>query len=515
MSADVVMRVLERKWEAWREDWARFAREALGVYLDDGQEEVLLSLQHNKLTSVPSGTARGKDFVAAVSALCFMYLTPRWNERGEMVENTKVVLTAPTDRQVKNIMMPEVARLWKRAQSRGVMLPGKLNAYDIRTGSEEWFLTGFKADEYNQEAWTGLHAVHILFLVTEASGISRTIFHSIEGNLQGDGRLGIFFNPNVGVGYAAESVKSKRWSVIPLNSLSAPNVVQRRIVIPGQVDYEWVRDKVEDWCRPIGAGERLPEEDDFEWEGGWYRPNDLFRVKVLGKFPRVSSDVLIPPQWVEEAVKRWRIGRASTEPAVLGVDVAGMGRDSTVYCERRGERVERFRAHNSGGRAEHMRIAGEVVSFLRREEGSVASIDTIGEGAGVYSAVEEQVPESWRVVSCKFSEAAKRRGRELTDASGQYRFVNMRAYLFWAVRDWLDPRNGRGAELPPSSDLLEEVGQITWRFNSQGRVIIDPKEEIRKRLGRSTDTFDALANTFYPVERVEKIDKAKLAKFVY
>ena len=83
------------------------------------------------------------------------------------------------------------------------------------------------------------------------------------------------------------------------------------------------------------------------------------------------------------------------------------------------------------------------------------------------------------------------------------------------MRDWLDPRNGREAELPPSSDLLEEVGQITWRFNSQGRVIIVPKEEIRKRLGRSTDTFDALANTFYPVERVEKIDKAKLAKFVY
>ena len=101
------------------------------------------------------------------------------------------------------------------------------------------------------------------------------------------------------------------------------------------------------------------------------------------------------------------------------------------------------------------------------------------------------------------------------DVTGQYSFINMRAYLFWAVRDWLDPKNGSVAELPPSDELLEEISQITWGFNSQGKVYIEPKEDIKKKLGRSTDTFDALANTFYPMERVNKIDKAKLAKFVY
>ena len=123
----------------WRADWNRFVREALGVTLDKEQQEILSSVQHNRRTSVASGTARGKDFVAACAAICFLYLTPRWRKNSlgeiELVENTKVALTAPTDRQVKNIMMPEISRLFNRAKARGVELIGKLNAYDIRTNN--------------------------------------------------------------------------------------------------------------------------------------------------------------------------------------------------------------------------------------------------------------------------------------------------------------------------------------------------------------------------------------------
>ena len=49
----------------WRADWNRFVREALGVTLDKEQQEILSSVQYNRRTSVASGTARGKDFVAA------------------------------------------------------------------------------------------------------------------------------------------------------------------------------------------------------------------------------------------------------------------------------------------------------------------------------------------------------------------------------------------------------------------------------------------------------------------
>lgn len=503
---------------SWRADWNKFVKEALGVNLDSEQQEILRSVQFNHRTSVASGTARGKDFVAACAAMSFLYLTPRWNSRGELVENTKVALTAPTDRQVKNIMIPEVSRLYNRAKQRGIVLPGRLNAYDIRTDNEEWFLTGFKADEHNHEAWSGFHAVHTMFVITEASGIGDDTFSAIEGNLQGDSRILLVFNPNSPVGYAARSQRGDRWAKFRLNSLTAPNVLEKRIAIPGQVNYEWVVDKVEQWCTPISAEDREEELDDFEFEGQWYRPEDLFRKKVLGKFPKVADDVLIPHQWIESAQERWKLAQGkepvSDEMRLLGVDVAGMGRDSTCFCERKGKWVAELQSRNSGGQADHMAVAGDIAARRRRHPRMFVSIDTIGEGAGVFSRCLE-LDDKRYIISCKYSEGAKQFDRDLSDITGQYRFTNMRAYLFWCVRDWLNPKNETGAMLPPDNQLLEEATEIRWSFRSDGRILIEPKEDIKKRLGRSTDKFDALANTFYPIRSTRKaIDLDRLSKLV-
>lgn len=508
----------DRLFKSWREDWNKFIKEALGVTLDPEQQAIVAAVQANKRVSVRSGTARGKDFVAACIAVSFLYLTPKWNRRGELVENTKVALTAPTDRQVKNIMMPEISRLFNRAKKRGFVLPGKLNAYDIRTDNEEWFLTGFKADEHNHEAWSGFHAVNTMFVVTEATGISDDTFEAIEGNLQGNSRLLLVFNPNTVVGYAARSQKSARWTRFCLNSLTAPNVVQHKLIYPGQVDYEWVQDKLENWCSPIRADEAQAEMDDFEFEGCWYRPEDLFRKKVLGQFPKVSDDILIPAQWLELAHERWTQANGR-EPLkqdirILGVDVAGMGRDSTCFVERKGAWVSPFNAYNSGGSADHMKIAGQIAAYRRRQIEAYVSIDTIGEGAGVYSRCIE-LDEKEYILSCKYSEAAKGyNGRPLSDVTGQYQFINMRAYLFWCVRDWLNPKNETGAMLPPDTQFDEEATEIKWSFRSDGRIFIEPKEDIKERLGRSPDKFDALANTFYPIRTRKRIDLERLARMI-
>lgn len=496
--------------DRYREDWNMFTRDVLGVNLDRQQQEILSSVQHNPRTSVASGTARGKDFVAANAAVCFMYLTPRWGKlikgKRDLVANTKVALTAPTDRQVKNIMMPEISRLYNRAKARGIPLPGRLNAYDIRTPWDEWFLTGFKADEHNHEAWSGFHAVNTMFVVTEASGVVDDTFNAIEGNLQGNSRILLVFNPNNTVGYAAKSQKNDRWARFRLNSLDAPNVIEKKHIIPGQVDYEWVVDKINNWCTPISKEDIIEEMDDFEFDGKWYRPEDLFRIKVLGKFPKVGEDNLIPQQWIELAQERWvAAGSPPVGERRLGVDVAGMGRDDTVKCFREDNYVHWIRKSNSGGQADHMRVAGEVFNFLRSYPDATAYIDTIGEGAGVYSRLREKAQKThgetiqdFQVLSCKYSEAATIGKRELTDITGEYKFANMRAYLFWAVRDWLNPKNNTGAMLPPGNTLMEEATEIRWFFQSNGKIIIEPKEDIKKRLGRSTDEFDSLANTFYP-----------------
>ncbi len=479
-----------RYMKAWREDWCKFAHDVLHSRLDKEQQAILQSVQHNPMTAVASGTARGKDYIAACASMCFMYLTPRWKE-GKLVKNTKIAMTAPTARQVQNIMIPEISRLFRNAG----FLPGRLLSSGIKTDYEEWFLTGFKAGDDNTEAWSGFHAVNTMFVVTEASGISEATYNAIEGNLQGNSRFLIVFNPNVTTGYAARAMKSDRFAKFRLSSLNAENVVKKQIVIPGQVDYEWVKDKVINWCSPIQRTDFNEGEGDFNWEGKLYRPNDLFRVKVLGMFPKVSEDVLIPYEWIEIANRNWQELQASgftpAKSCKLGVDVAGMGRDNSVLCPRYGNYVSQFEVHQSAGRADHMHVVGMTIPYLKKK-GAKAFIDTIGEGAGVYSRLLEE--ECRNAFSCKYSEGAD----GLHDITGEYEFANMRAYLYWALRDWLNPKNGFGAALPPCDQLMEEATETKWKFLSNGKIIIEPKEDVKKRIKRSPDYMDALANTFYP-----------------
>lgn len=481
----------QKRFEVWRNDWNLFCKEVLHVNLDEEQQAIISAVQTNKMVAVASGTSRGKDFVAACAAMCFMYLTPRWNKSHRLIENTKIAMTAPTGRQCINIMIPEVARLFRNAS----VLPGRILSDGIRTNSAEWFLTAFKASDDNTEAWSGFHAVNTMFIVTEASGVSETTFNAIEGNLQGNSRLLLVFNPNVTTGYAAKAMKSSRFKKFRLNSLNAENVVKKRDVIPGQVDYEWVKDKVHNWCELIQEEDFNSGEGDFMFEGSFYRPNDLFRIKVLGLFPKATEDTLIPIEWLELAHDRWKKLKAENfvprKYARIGIDVAGMGRDSSCFVPRYGNYVPEIKIHQSGGKADHMKVAGEAVQWLVEKNAKVM-IDTIGEGAGVYSRLLELGYDN--AYSCKFSEGTK----GLHDITGQYEFANMRAYCYWAVRDWLNPKNGFHPALPPCDELDAELTEVHWSFQSSGSIIIEPKDNIKSRLKRSPDRSDALASTFYP-----------------
>ncbi len=494
--------------KSWQNDWCLFAKDVLRVNLDDEQKVILDAIQRYPRVAVAAGTARGKDFVGAVAALCFLWLTPKFDEKGVLIENTKVALTAPSGRQVENIMYPEVSRLYNNS----LLKYGRLVSTDIRTDYDEWFLTGFKADDTRQEVWSGFHAVNTMFLCTEASGLSELTFASIEGNLQGNSRLVCIFNPNTSIGYAARAMTSPRWKAFRLDDLNAPNVVAKQTIIAGQVDYEWVKDKVHTWCEEIRPEELNEGRGDFVWEDKTYKPNDLFRVKVRGMFPEVSEDILIPPLWVELAKERWvkhkQLGIVPAVPVKIGVDVAGMGVDSTCFCDRMGDFVIHFDKYQSGGRADHMQIAGRIKNKLTGR--NRAYIDTIGEGAGTYSRLLE-LGQKRKVFSVKASESAV----GLTDITGVYEFVNMRSYLAWAVRDWLNPAHNNDACLPPEGRFAEECTQIRYSIQSNGKIKLEEKDKIRDRLGFSTDEFDSLSVTFYPHDEKKGMKITRLSSYMH
>jgi hypothetical protein len=252
---------------------------------------------------------------------------------------------------------------------------------------------------------------------------------------------------------------------------------------------------------------------------------------VLGLFPKVAEDVLVPGQWIELANQRWREAQSGRvldphggvntprkdymlrHQLRLGVDVAGMGRDNTVFAFRYAHYVDKFDKLHGRGKAVHMEVAGKTLEYMRRGTDNFrglhpqAFIDTIGEGAGVYSRLIEQSDENpilaYRVHSVKFSESGKYNEKVLKDATGEYEFFNMRAYLYWCVRDWLNPDNLVKAMLPPNDELYKQLTQTQWHFRSDGKIQLEEKKDIIERIKMSPDEADALANTFYPVLDVE------------
>lgn len=69
--------------QAWRDDWCKFCSDVLKARLDKEQQDIIHSVQYNRMTAVASGTARGKDFCAAcpLCALCILLhagLTEDW-----------------------------------------------------------------------------------------------------------------------------------------------------------------------------------------------------------------------------------------------------------------------------------------------------------------------------------------------------------------------------------------------------------------------------------------------------
>lgn len=467
-------------YDEYTSDWNKFAREVLGVRLDRKQRKILRAIQRSKHVSVRSAHAAGKDYVAAVAALCFLYLnTP-----------SKVIMTAPTNRQVIDIMMSELSKLYRNART---TLGGRLLTNKIVFEDSDWFLEGFKARDKVTEDWSGYHSPHLMVVITEATGVEQETFDAIEGILTGDSRLVLIFNPNRASGEAYKSTKDPNFERFKISAFDCVNVRAKRILIPGQVDWEWVDDKVgkAGWSTRIEKSEAKPENFDFKWGDCWYRPSDLFLINVLGEFGRESEDSLIPYIWIEMANERWRkVAGIGNGPLRLGVDVAGMGVDKGVHAFKRGDVVEKFKIYSQ---QDHMETVGYIKNELVEGTEDEAEVDAIGEGAGVYSRLIEQGVNAKSVKGSRTAEG-------LTDLTGQRTFINMRAYLYWAIRDALDPNLGGQLALPPIDELTQDLTSIHWVPKSNGKIIMEPKDKIKNLIGRSPDYGDALACTFLPIE---------------
>jgi hypothetical protein len=112
--------------------------------------------------------------------------------------------------------------------------------------------------------------------------------------------------------------------------------------------------------------------------------------------------------------------------------------------------------------------------------GSVG-VDAVGVGAGVV----DQLPDQVVPVKAGSSPA------EYRDRNTEYDFYNLRSQLWWTLREAL--KDYRLALPDPPSDLVEDLCAPRYDFRGKGlEVRVEPKDQIKKRIGRSPDFGDAL-----------------------
>jgi hypothetical protein len=190
---------------------------------------------------------------------------------------------------------------------------------------------------------------------------------------------------------------------------------------------------------------------------------------------------VIPRGWVDAAMARWT-PEAPQECSAMGLDVARGGADETALARKHGARwfapldVLPGRLTADGGSAAQVAIA-------RHPGAAIVGVDVIGVGSSAY---DHLLGAGINAVALNSSEGAHE-----TDKSGKLLFTNRRALWWWRMREALDPAHGDNLALPPDEALKAELCAPRWSLRGQ-RILIESKDDIKKRLRRSTNRADAV-----------------------
>ena len=202
------------------------------------------------------------------------------------------------------------------------------------------------------------------------------------------------------------------------------------------------------------------------------------RQELLCDFTASASNIVIPIDVVTEAANR-QIAEEEVAGAVsiMGVDVARFGDDDTIITHRKGLACyPQIKLHGLNT----MEVASAVASHYWRIKPDAIIVDAGAMGAGVIDRLRQMgMPNVFEV---NFGGAA-------IDSN---RYANIRAEMYFKVLQWLKS----GASIPNDVDLKSELTVTEYKYTQAGKIILQPKEQIKELTGRSPDRADSLALTF-------------------
>ena len=141
-----------------------------------------------------------------------------------------------------------------------------------------------------------------------------------------------------------------------------------------------------------------------------------------------------------------------------------------------------------------MKIAGEMVVMGERHKSPNYALDVIGIGQGIYDRLRELKPAA-RVLGINSA----------SDADNKERFDNLRAEMAWEAMQKIQDK---AVPWPEDEETRNQL--IAYRFkvlNSDGKIRLEPKDETKKRIGRSPDRGDTWFMGLWALDRTEPIKK--------
>jgi hypothetical protein len=218
-------------------------------------------------------------------------------------------------------------------------------------------------------------------------------------------------------------------------------------------------------------------------------PEPLRSQMLLGDFRAGTQDdayQLFPTSWVEAAMDRWRDGgNVGKTMDSIGADIARGGADKTVVAMRYGNWYDKLKTWPGSQTVNGSTAAGCIVSCIKDQ--AVVHVDALGVGGETVGHLEAAGVQTVAVVGY---DTATIQG-ETDRATGRLKFRNYRAYIHWRFREALDPVAGSGIAMFPDAELKADLCCLRWKLSGAG-ILVESKDEIKSRIGRSPDKSDAV-----------------------
>ena len=201
-----------------------------------------------------------------------------------------------------------------------------------------------------------------------------------------------------------------------------------------------------------------------------------FRQEFLCDFSAAQDNGLIPIDDIRAAAKKfYRESEYMGAPLIYGIDVARFGSDASVIFKRRGLVafepivIRKF---------DNMALADRIAVEMAKEKPDAVFIDS-GAGQGVIDRLRQM---RFDVVEVPFG----------AQAIDKEQFANRRMEMWWHMAQWIK----QGGAIPPDPVLQGDLGAPTYGYTPKGPKILEAKDKLKERIGRSPDLADALALTF-------------------